>query len=300
MAHKPVPVTQGSPRFSEASVKGCGVIHAWFPPDSIIEPHTHEHPTLAVMLAGSFDVAFERKTYVCAPSCISVEPGGERHANYIGSDGADVLVLQPAPGEIELWRPFAPLFDEVSFLRHGGIAALASRVTHEIRRPDELSPLAIEGLLLDIMVAATRIGAETKRDGMPPWLHRVQEMLHEEPTASLDVTAMARGAGVHPAYLSRAFRRFFHCSLGEYARRVRLEWTTKRLVRSEDSIATIALQAGFSDQSHLTRCFRRVYDTTPGAYRKAHRSAFEGRAVEEGVNQGHPSSGSPSPGTNQQ
>ena len=294
MAQTPVPVTQGSPRFSHVSVKGCGVIHAWFPPDSIIEPHTHEHATFAVMLSGSFDVEFERKTYACAPSCIAVEPGGERHANYIGVQGANVLVLQPAPGEIELWRPFAPLFDQIGFLRHGGIASMAARLVHEIHRPDALSPLAIEGILLDIMVAATRVGAETRRDTMPPWLYRVQEMLHEEPTASLDATALARTAGVHPAYLSRAFRRFFQCSLGEYARRVRLEWTTERLARSEDSIATIAVEAGFSDQSHLTRCFRRVYHTTPRAYRDAHRprSDLPGRVVEHRVNQGHSVAGS--------
>jgi AraC-like DNA-binding protein/quercetin dioxygenase-like cupin family protein len=271
MTHQPVPVTLGSPEFRHASVKGCGVVHAWFPPNSTIELHTHEHPTFAVMLNGSFDLAFQRRTFSCTPSSIAVEPAGENHANYIGAAGADVLVLQPVPQETELWRPFGSLFDRITFFRHGGIAGLATRLAGEIRSPDALSPLAIEGLLLDMLVAASRIRPDTRRETLPPWLSRIQEMLHEEPAAALSARALARAAGVHPAYLSRAFRRFFHCSLGEYARRVRLEWTAARLISGRQSIAALAMEAGFADQSHFTRCFKRYYHTTPRSFREAHR-----------------------------
>ena len=271
MAHSPVPVTTGSPQFRHASVKGCGVVHAWFPPNSTIEPHTHEHATFAVMLNGSFDLAFQRKTFSCTPSSIAVEPAGESHSNFIGTGGADVLVLQPVPDETELWRPFASLFDSISYLRHGGITGMATRLACEIRHPDALSPLAMEGLLLDMLVAASRIRPDTRHETLPPWLKRVQEMLHEEPTASLNVTALARSAGVHPAYLSRSFRRFFHCSLGRYARRIRLEWTAERLVRGNQSIAALAMDAGFADQSHFTRCFKQLYHATPRSFREAHR-----------------------------
>jgi AraC family transcriptional regulator len=180
-------------------------------------------------------------------------------------------VLQPVPDETELWRPFVPLFESVSFLRHGGIAGMAARLVHEMRQPDELSGLAMEGLLLDMLVAASRVRPDTRRETLPPWLSRVREMLHEEPAAALSVTALARTAGVHPAYLSRAFRRFFHCSPGEYARRIRLEWTAERLIRGNQPIAAVAMEAGFADQSHLTRCFKRFYHTTPRSFREAHR-----------------------------
>lgn len=272
MPAAPVPVTLGSPQFRAVSVRGCGLVHAWFPPNSTIELHSHEHATFAVMLNGSFDLAFQQKTYECTPSSIAVEPAGESHTNYVGTAGADVLVLQPVPDETELWRPFAPLFDSVSFLRHGGIAGMAARLAREIRQPDVLSGLAMEGLLLDMLVAASRIRPETRRETMPPWLSRVQQMLHEEPTATLSVSALAGSAGVHPAYLSRAFRRFFHCSLGEYTRRIRLEWTAERLIRGNQSIAALALEAGFSDQSHFTRCFKKFYQATPGFYREAYRN----------------------------
>lgn len=271
MTYRPVPVTMGSPEFRHASVKGCGVVHAWFPANSTLELHTHEHATFAVMLNGSFDLAFHRRTFSCTPSSIAVEPAGESHANYIGAGGAEVLVLQPMPDEIELWRPFAPLFDSVNFLRHGGITGLATRLADEIRYPDALSTLAMEGLLLEMLVTASRIRPETRNHALPPWLGRIQEMLHEEPAGALNVTALARSAGVHPAYLSRTFRRFFHCSLGEYARRIRLEWTAEKLIRGNQPIAALAMEAGFADQSHFTRCFKRHYHTTPRSFRLAYR-----------------------------
>jgi hypothetical protein len=56
-----VPVTMGSPRFRTAATTGCTVTDAWFPPDAVLEPHTHERTIFAVMLDGSFDSAIGRR-----------------------------------------------------------------------------------------------------------------------------------------------------------------------------------------------------------------------------------------------
>ena len=41
----------------------------------------------------------------------------------------------------------------------------------------------------------------------------------------------------------------------------------RRLLRAGEGIAAAAAEAGFADQSHLGRCFRRVFGVTPGRYR---------------------------------
>ena len=41
----------------------------------------------------------------------------------------------------------------------------------------------------------------------------------------------------------------------------------RALLRAGDAIAEVASEAGFSDQSHLTRCFRRAFGVTPGRFR---------------------------------
>ncbi len=57
------------------------------------------------------------------------------------------------------------------------------------------------------------------------------------------------------------------CSVGEYVRRRRLEYVRRKLVDLELPLAQIAIDAGFADQSHLTRIFKRFTGMTPGRYR---------------------------------
>jgi AraC-like DNA-binding protein len=56
-------------------------------------------------------------------------------------------------------------------------------------------------------------------------------------------------------------------------KRLRIQTACRLLVDTRESIATIALRCGFSDQSHLTREFRRVTGLTPGSYRERYAAA---------------------------
>jgi len=73
---------------------------------------------------------------------------------------------------------------------------------------------------------------------------------------------------VHPAHLARAFRAHFRMSMGPYVRRLRLDWAAGELARSDLPLAAVALAAGFADQSHFTRTFKRYLGVTPNVYRR--------------------------------
>jgi transcriptional regulator GlxA family with amidase domain len=72
---------------------------------------------------------------------------------------------------------------------------------------------------------------------------------------------------VHPAHLTRVFRRYHGTSPGQYLRRLRLEWAADRLLTGPDPVSRVALQAGFADQAHFTRAFTRRWGLPPGRYR---------------------------------
>jgi transcriptional regulator GlxA family with amidase domain len=57
-------------------------------------------------------------------------------------------------------------------------------------------------------------------------------------------------------------------TLGSYVRGLRLDWVAASLLGSEEGLASLALAAGFADQSHLTRAFKRHTGLTPQAYRR--------------------------------
>jgi AraC family transcriptional regulator len=71
-------------------------------------------------------------------------------------------------------------------------------------------------------------------------------------------------------HVARTFRRRTGSSLGEFVRAERLAWARVALATRELSLAAIASDAGFYDESHFIRAFRRRFGTTPGAYRRRH------------------------------
>jgi AraC family transcriptional regulator len=265
-----VPVTMGSPSFRSLELDGFGVTEAWFPAHEVLARHTHDRACVAVMLDGSFDLHLTGKAYHCAPTSVFTEPAGEGHANFMGAGGAHVVVVQPDPSRTELLRPFAGLLDRTTHSHHAGMAERASRLARELDGPDDLSLLAAEGIVLEMLVDLTR--RATGGTSRPPrWLLRAQEVLHARFAEPIRTVEVASAVGVHPAHLARGFRTHFRLSMGSYVRRLRLDWAALELVRSDDSLATVALAAGFADQSHFTRFFKRHTGQTPNAYRRAMR-----------------------------
>ncbi|MEX2110616.1 MAG: AraC family transcriptional regulator [Gemmatimonadaceae bacterium] len=112
----------------------------------------------------------------------------------------------------------------------------------------------------------------------PEWLRRIRSDLEVAFSTPVSVTALANGAGRHPNYVTRAFRRRYGVSPVEYAHRRRVECTARVLATSDLSLSRIAMEAGFADQSHMTRLFSRYFGITPGAYRHAmrHATAIDG------------------------
>jgi len=72
---------------------------------------------------------------------------------------------------------------------------------------------------------------------------------------------------VHASHLARVFRKFKGCTIGDYVRGLRVQHASRRISDSEDSLADIALAAGFSDQSHLSRTFKQHTGMQPRQFR---------------------------------
>lgn len=281
MSERAVPVSMGSPEFLTTEVEGFRVTHAWFPPSATLEAHIHDRPTFAIMLEGGFDLHFtsaaiRRKRLPCPAGTILTEPAGEKHANYIAPGGARVVVLQPDPERDELLRPGAAVLDRINHFRHGRIELTARRLAREVTEPDELSPLSIQALALEMLVDAARLDRQDRWEGeRPPWVARAREYVHEHFRDRLRIADVAEAVDVHPAHLAATFRDTHSMPLGEYIRKLKMEWAAVQLVETDDPIASIAYRAGFADQAHLTRAFKKQTGWTPARYRKARRGNGE-------------------------
>ncbi len=84
----------------------------------------------------------------------------------------------------------------------------------------------------------------------------------------LDLEALASSIGVHPTHLCRAFRRFRGHSISGAILGARLQYVARRLTDTDESLADIACDAGFTDQSHMTKIFKRMTGYPPGKHRR--------------------------------
>jgi AraC family transcriptional regulator len=274
MAAGHVPVTLGSTGSHRAEVDGFLVSWVRFPPLTTLPLHTHERATVAVILNGSFDGRMRNASRPCPVSTCLTEPPGEPHGNVFEGAGADVLTIQPDPDRLELLEPFAGVLGEVNHLRDPVVASVARRAAGELRAPDSITPLAVEGLVLELLALTARLQKTNalRAERRPPhWLSEARALLHDRYRENLRLADIAGAVGVHPVHLARVFRLRYGTPVGSYARGLRLSWAAGRLRDSGDSIAQIALAAGFFDQSHFTRSFKRQFGLTPLAYRKAAR-----------------------------
>ncbi len=86
---------------------------------------------------------------------------------------------------------------------------------------------------------------------------RTEALLRSSLRAERSMASIAADVGVSLSTQFRDFRSTFGCTPGEYQRRARIDLASERL-KTNRSIAEIAAECGFWDQSHFNRCFRRA------------------------------------------
>ena len=235
-----------------------------YAPESRLPVHAHELPMFVFVVAGSFDERFGHHTRTCAPRRVIFRPAGERHAQHFLSRGSACLTIElPALGDD------LSLAGADGQLDLAGVPALwAMKIYDEFRRPAGDTPIAIEEALLHLVSAAGGRRMPMERRA-PRWLNTVRELIDERiaQNPSIRLVDLARSIGVHRVHLSRTFIRFLGCSVAEDVRRARVHAVCARIRNSRDSLSSIAMACGFSDESHMGRVFRDVMECSPGTYR---------------------------------
>jgi AraC-like DNA-binding protein len=147
---------------------------------------------------------------------------------------------------------------------------LAELFLQMYRKFSQMDPGSLE--MLQNALLGTSAPDSDRRDR--PWLEQARAILHEEFAEQPTLSLIAAKVGVHPVHLAREFRQRYGSSVGEYVRKLRVEFACHQLLASDDPPVKIATAAGFVDQSHFSRTFKRFLGTTPGKYRAALRSAY--------------------------
>jgi AraC-like DNA-binding protein len=92
-----------------------------------------------------------------------------------------------------------------------------------------------------------------------------REYLHALPQVNVSLKELAQEAGLSAFHLSRVFRQEVGLSPHAYHVLIRVRFA-KELLAQGYPVSHVALEAGFFDQAHFTKHFKRIFGVTPGRY----------------------------------
>jgi AraC-like DNA-binding protein len=238
----------------------------------------HETYTVGTVFAPTWvEWRYQNRTHLMRPSSVCLMEPGEMHVDVRKRNHRDVfrvLFFPPALVEEaarEMALPAGSVHWREAMVRHPDLhgeivrlhAALEGESTALARQTQVMSLLA--HLLSELCEAHP--GGRPVRATEPAAVRLARELLHDRWADNVRLDDLVAVAGIDRFRLVRAFRAAL--GLPPHAYQIRLRVTrAMALIRQGLPLAAVAVETGFTDQSHLARHFTRALGVAPGRYRQ--------------------------------
>jgi AraC-like DNA-binding protein len=233
-----------------------------------------DHHALVFVRRGCFVRSVDGVEHVLDPTrAYCINPGQEQRYDHPHDHGDDCTAITLRPGLLaSLWGgdptlPSALMASPPAVDLEHRLLLAASRRGEDAHEVTERAILLTAATLEQAdprRVAAGRPATLRARRGLAEAAH---EALAADPDRSLP--GLATDLGVSPYHLSRVFRAAAGHTLSRHRMRLRARAALERLAGGERSLARLAADLGFADQSHLCRVIRGETGHTPSALRRA-------------------------------
>lgn len=229
--------------------------------------HTHKDVFFDLCLQGTIQEFGEKQCLIRGPSSVNFVPAGTPHGNHFREDTRCFQIVL-TPLWLERIQPYCVPLTAPAIYQGGIPTWILTRLYREYQNRDTASPLMLEGLLLELLAEIARQSSLPADTSCPRWLRHAEEYLRNHFTETLSLEALAKTVGVHPSHLMRTFRQQYHCTIGDFVRRLKVEYACHLLTAADVPSAQIAILAGFADQSHFNRTFKVCTGMTPTDFQK--------------------------------
>jgi AraC family transcriptional regulator len=241
----------------------------------------HERPTIAIVLAGSFQYRSAVGRELMTPGSLMLgSPGQCFECGHDHGEGDRCVSFWYAPDYFErLARDAGARGRAARFAaaRVPPVRSLSSLVAYATAGAAGLPDAPWSELGVNLAVRAVELAAHgsTRPSGFPPnaeaRVTRTIRTIDRHSDAPLTLEALAAEAGLSPFHFLRTFERLTGVTPHQYIRRVRLREAATRLVAEAGTVLDIALDCGFGDVSNFNRAFRTEFGRSPLAFRQTRR-----------------------------
>ncbi|AEA43055.1 helix-turn-helix domain-containing protein [Fluviicola taffensis] len=232
-----------------------------------VDWHYHENAYFTFILEGNVIEGNKKEVYNCSAGTLLFHNWQEPHYNIKPEGYTRGFQIELKNTWFDQWDFNMDSLQGSLKISNVDVKLLIYKIVKETKIEDNTNSLSIQSMLLEALSVMFR-SPNIPFDKDPIWVRQVKEILFYEFSDKLTLDYLSKTLDIHPVHLSRDFSKYFHCNLGEYIRKLKIEKSYNLLSNKQLSLTEIAYECGFSDQSHFNRCFKSESGISPNHFRK--------------------------------
>ena len=230
--------------------------------------HYHKNPHFAFTTKGSLVETHKKKQFQLSAGCLLYNHSDEPHCNSGYSDLVTALHIDIDTNWFKKYDINSSLIEGVKEIRNPVIKNIFHKLFKEVRQLDDSPGLSIESMVLQSVNEMIQTSL-LQTSGKPGWIFKIKDLLYDRYSENISLQEIALEINIHPVYLCQQFPIYFHCTFGDYIRKIKIEKAVEFMFSNPHLPLTgIAYACGFSDQSHFIRVFKKNIGLTPSAFRR--------------------------------
>lgn len=248
-----------------ADIDGLVLTQSEYSAHSLLPTHYHQNPYFCFVTHGTYTEYSSGKNFACSKGDIVFHPGRYEHYNKFGNDASSCFNIEFTQN----WLDKICFSDfNLNYIRRSSepdTRRTFIRILKEFNHADSLSPLMIESLAIEALVFFAR--EDGKNNFTPYYVNKAIRFITEQFQTNLSLSELSAFLHISPGYLARSFRKAKGVTIGEFVRQYRVQKACEMLCNKKQDMLGIALELGFTDQSHFTKIFKKEIGVTPKQYR---------------------------------
>ncbi len=231
-----------------------------------VDWHYHENVYFTYLIQGKLFEGNKKESYVLTPGTLIFHNWQDSHYNIRQSEYSQGFHIEMGKKWFDDYQILNMDFEGSIMLDNPLFQNIFYRLYFESKLDGLCSNLVFIELMLKIFGIMAQV-RQIKESQIPAWVNKVKEILHDQYTDKLTLKYLAEETSIHPVHLSSAFPKYFHLTIGDYIRRLRIAKAVSLIQNKSLSLSEISFCCGFSDQSHFIRYFRKFHGFTPSQFR---------------------------------